>query len=174
MRSSVLVAGIGNIFNRDDGFGVEVATRLSGADLPANVRVKDFGIRGFDLVLALLECPGLAILVDALSRGCSPGTLYRMEPDLDAIGPGEIVENGHGLNPVKVLAMAKSLGAIPGKVVVIGCEPATLGDDTGVIGLSEAIEAAVDPAIRMIRAVIGDFNEHWSQTGIQGGKAYAQ
>ena len=81
MRSSVLVAGIGNIFNRDDGFGAEVATRLSGADLPANVRVKDFGIRGFDLVLALLECPGLAILVDALSRGCSPGTLYRMEPD---------------------------------------------------------------------------------------------
>ena len=70
--------------------------------------------------------------------------------------------------------MAKSLGAIPGNVVVIGGEPATLGDDTGVIGLSEAIEAAVDPAIRMIRAVIGDFNEHWSQTGIQGGKAYAQ
>jgi hydrogenase maturation protease len=156
MTSSVLVAGIGNIFHRDDAFGVSVATRLARAPLPDNVRVVDFGIRGFDLVLALLDGYDLTIFVDTVSRGGAPGTLYAIEPDLDAIAAeeSEAYENAHGLNPVKVLATAKSAGARLGRVVVIGCEPGTLEDETGCIGLTTEVEAAVDPAIEMIRALV--------------------
>jgi hydrogenase maturation protease len=157
MTPSVLVAGIGNIFNRDDGFGVSVAMKLAGTPLPENVRVVDFGIRGFDLMLALLEGYDLTVFVDATQRGGAPGTLYAIEPDLTALEtdqePG-VYENAHGLDPVKVLATAKSAGAQLGRVVVVGCEPAVLEDETGCIGLTEEVEAAVDPAIEMIRWLV--------------------
>jgi hydrogenase maturation protease len=154
------VAGIGNIFNRDDAFGVEVAQRLSQVELPEGVTVRDFGIRGFDLVLALLDGYDLTILIDVVSRGGAPGTLYAIEPDLDAIVPGEesAIENGHGLDPVKVLAMAKSLGAPLGRVVVLGCEPQDLAGDTGEIGLTAAVQAAIDGALEMVRSLVGEFN----------------
>ena len=157
MTPSVLVAGIGNIFHRDDAFGVSVAARLAGASLPGNVRVVDFGIRGFDLVLALLEGYDLTIFVDAVSRGGAPGTLYAIEPDIDGItgdADSGTYENAHGLDPARVLATAKSAGARLGRVVVIGCEPAILEDETGCIGLTGPVEAAVDPAIEMIRALV--------------------
>jgi len=157
MTPSVLVAGIGNIFNRDDAFGVSVAAKLAGAALPEHVRVVDFGIRGFDLVLALLEGYDLTIFVDAVSRGGAPGTLYTIEPDLNAIAECDesgTYENAHGLDPVKVLATAKSAGARLGRVVVVGCEPAMLEDESGSIGLTEPVEAAVDPAIEMIRSLV--------------------
>lgn len=157
MMPSVLVAGIGNIFHRDDAFGVSVAAKLARGPLPENVRVVDFGIRGFDLVLALLDGYDLTIFVDALSRGGTPGTLYTLEPDLDAIPEGPAsgtYENAHGLDPVKVLATAKSAGARLGRVVVVGCEPALLEDETGCIGLTEQVEAAVNPAIEMIRSLV--------------------
>jgi hydrogenase maturation protease len=154
MTPSILVAGIGNIFNRDDAFGVAVAAKLAREPLPENVRVVDFGIRGFDLVLALLDGYDLTIFVDAVSRGGVPGTLYRIEVDPEAIAESrETYENAHGLDPVKVLAMAKSAGARLGRVEVVGCEPAALEDETGRIGLTERIEAAVDPAIEMIRSL---------------------
>src|SRR5947209_2000127 len=86
----ILVAGVGNIFLGDDAFGVEVAQRLLRRSLPEGVRVVDFGIRGFDLAYALMRDDlaegGTAILVDALPRGEPPGTLYVIEPDLDALG----------------------------------------------------------------------------------------
>lgn len=157
MTASVLVAGIGNIFQRDDAFGVSVAAKLATEPLPENVRVVDFGIRGFDLMLALLEGYDLTIFVDAVSRGGAPGTLYAIEPDLGTIGADPAsgtYENAHGLDPVKVLAAAKSAGAQLGRIVVIGCEPATLEDDTGCIGLTEPVEAAIDPAIEMIRSLV--------------------
>jgi hydrogenase maturation protease len=155
MTPSVLVAGIGNIFHRDDAFGVSVAARLAQSRLPDNVRVVDFGIRGFDLVLALLDGYDLTIFVDAVSRGGAPGTLYTIEPDVDAIAAdgAAACENAHGLDPVKVLAMAKSVGARLGRVVVVGCEPAVLEDETGRIGLSDEVEAAIEPAIDMIRSL---------------------
>jgi len=161
MSDSILIAGIGNIFNRDDAFGVSVVTKLAATPLPDNVRVVDFGIRGFDLVLALLEGNGLTVFVDAVKRGSPPGTLYKIEPDPsdipDLIESG-VLENAHGLDPLKVLGMAKSLGASLGRVIVIACEADTLGDDTGHIGLSESVQAAVEPAIEMIHAVIDEFN----------------
>ena len=154
---SILVAGIGNIFYRDDGFGVSVAAKLASGPLPEHVRVVDFGIRGFDLVLALLDGYDLTIFVDAVARGGAPGTLYTIEPDLDSI-PGVresgAYANAHGLDPAKVLATARSAGAQIGRVVVVGCEPGLLEDDTGYIGLTEAVEAAVDPAIETLRRLV--------------------
>ncbi len=155
MTPSILVAGIGNIFHRDDAFGVSVAAKLARAPLPENVRVVDFGIRAFDLMLALLDGYDLTILVDAVSRGGLPGALYTIEPDLDALSPESgVYENAHGLDPVKVLASARSAGAKLGRVLLVGCEPAVLEDETGEIGLSEKVEAAVDPAIEIIRSLI--------------------
>ena len=163
MTPSILIAGIGNIFHRDDAFGVAVAAKLARSRMPENVRVVDFGIRGYDLALALLDGYRLTILVDAVARGGAPGTLYAIEPDLDAIadrpesGP---YDNAHGLNPLRVLATAKSAGAQLGRVVVVGCEPAELDDEIGRIGLTEQVEAAIDPAIEMIRSLVAKETLH--------------
>lgn len=153
MNASILIAGIGNIFNRDDAFGVEVASQLARAGLPGNARAIDFGIRGFDLVMALLEGYELIIFVDAVSRGSAPGTLYLIEHEPEETADADYFENAHGLDPVKVLRMARSLGAQIGRVLVVGCEPETLEDDTGTIGLSEAVKRAVPEAIELIQSL---------------------
>jgi hydrogenase maturation protease len=161
MKGTILVAGSGNIFNRDDAFGVTVASRLAEIELPANVFVVDFGIRGFDLMLALLDGFELTIFVDAVSRGGEPGMLYLIEHDAsaeNADGGVDFIDNAHGLNPLKVLESARSLGAAPRRVFVVGCEPESLGDDTGRIGLSERVERAVPEAIGMIQSLIEQFN----------------
>ena len=146
----VLVAGIGNIFLGDDGFGVEVAQRMLRRGVPDSVRVVDFGIRGYDLAYALMDDYDAAILVDATSRGGEPGTLYTIEPEWPK--PDQPVEvNGHGMDPVQVLRMVQSLGGQPRRVLVVGCEPASLGGEEGAMGLSPEVEAAVDPAIEMIQ-----------------------
>jgi hydrogenase maturation protease len=161
MSGTILVAGSGNIFNRDDAFGVTVASRLAAIELPRNVFVVDFGIRGFDLMLALMDGFELTIFVDAVSRGGEPGTLYLIEHDAsaEANDDADFVDNAHGLNPLKVLENARSLGASPERVFIVGCEPESLGDDTGRIGLSERVERAVPEAIGMIRSLIEQFNQ---------------
>lgn len=162
MNGTILIAGIGNIFNRDDAFGVTVASRLAEIELPQNVRVADFGIRGFDLILALMEGFALTIFVDAVSRGGAPGTVYLIEHDAAAenanSGAG-FVDSAHGLNPLRALENARSMGAAAGPVFVVGCEPESLGDDTGLIGLSERVERAVPEAIELIRSLIEQFNQ---------------
>ncbi|HEX5229872.1 MAG TPA: hydrogenase maturation protease [Bryobacteraceae bacterium] len=158
MTGRILIAGIGNIFHRDDAFGVEVVSQLRS--VPENVRVVDFGIRGFDLMLALLEGYDLVVFVDTVQRGGLPGTLYKIEPDVNAIPEATEIggfSNAHSLDPLSVLSMAKSLGAVAKRILVIGCEPEILEDDTGAIGLSVAVQASVAPAIDMIRAVIDEF-----------------
>ena len=155
---TVLIAGVGNIFKGDDAFGVEVARRLAGRNLPEGVCVKDFGIRGLDLAYTLLDNRNAAtILVDAASRGGTPGTLYTIEPDLaGATGrdrDAALVET-HDLDPVKVLRMVKSMGGDLKHVLVVGCEPLTLGPEEGVMGLSEPVAAAVDEAVRVIESLV--------------------
>jgi len=158
----ILVAGIGNIFLGDDAFGVEVAWRLSRRALPDHVRVTDFGIRGMDLAYALIDGYDAAILVDAAPRGGDPGTLYVIEPDSeDAEGGREpaLIE-AHGLNPMRVLDMARALGGRPKRVLVVGCEPATLGDEVeGAMGLSAPVEAAVDGAMAMVESLVSRITE---------------
>ena len=156
-QPSVLIACIGNIFLGDNGFGCEVARRLADCTWPANVRLVDFGIRGFDLAYALLDGYDVTILVDATPRGQEPGTLYTIEPEVDEIesidGQGAMVET-HGMNPMKVLSMVKSMGGQFKKILLVGCEPATLGPEEGQMGLSAPVEAAVKPAAAVVESLV--------------------
>jgi hydrogenase maturation protease len=156
-KPRILVAGIGNIFMGDDAFGVEVARRLSERELPAGVLVADFGIRGFDLAYALQDGYETTILIDAYPRGDAPGTLYVVEPDLAALGP-EQADGGdldaHGMDPVKILRLAASMGGSLKRMLLVGCEPATLGPDEGLMGLSEPVNGALAEAVSLVESVI--------------------
>jgi hydrogenase maturation protease len=144
----ILIACVGNIFLGDDGFGVEVAAALSKRNLPQGVSVKDFGIRGFDLAYALLDPWDEIIIVDALPRGEPAGTLYVLEPDA---ARADMELNPHGMDPVRVLNLAASMGSITAKVLVVGCEPHDFGDELeGRMGLSMPVQAAVEEACNMI------------------------
>lgn len=153
----ILVAGIGNIFLGDDAFGSEVARKLQQRQLPEEVRVVDFGIRGFDLAYALLENYEVTILVDATPRGEPAGTLYTIEPDLtelDELAPESKVLDTHAMNPMKVLAMVKSMGGNFRKVLLVGCEPAPLESEDGHMGLSEPVALAVEEAVRTVESLV--------------------
>jgi hydrogenase maturation protease len=153
----ILIAGIGNIFLGDDGFGVEVANKLAGRTFPQGVRVTDFGIRGFDLAYALMEGYETTILVDAYPGEGQPGTLFVIEPDLknaDPAGTQPGFVDPHGMNPLNVLRMAVNMGAQLQRVLLVGCVPATLGPEEGKMGLSETITAAVDEAVRLVDSLV--------------------
>jgi hydrogenase maturation protease len=151
----MLIAGVGNIFLGDDGFGVEVASRLATAGLPDWVRVADYGISGMHLAYDLAEGYESTILVDATARGGEPGTVYVMELDTGAPCAAAAPEAGreipqldaHGMQPDVVFGMLNMLGADAGRVLLVGCEPAST--DEG-IGLSAPVTAAVDKAVRVV------------------------
>ena len=163
MTGRMLIAGVGNIFLGDDGFGVEVATRLASEGLPGWVRVADYGISGMHLAYDLAEGFETTILVDAAPRGGDPGTVYVME--LDPAAPSAALEpgrgipllDGHGMQPDVVFGMLDLLGAEAGRVLLVGCEPASTEER---IGLSKPVAAAVDEAVRivldLVRAVGAD------------------
>jgi len=166
MKPPLLIAGIGNIFFGDDAFGSEVARALMRRPLPEGVRVEDFGIRSYDLAYALME-GGDAILIDAVPRGETPGTLYLIEPDPDGLeGDDGIIADAHSMNPVRVLQMVKSLGGPASggpadggrtrRLYLVGCEPCALESDDGQMGLSESVQAAVPRAIEMIESLADD------------------
>lgn len=160
-ETPVLIAGIGNIFLGDDGFGVEVAQRLMRRNLPAGVRVVDYGIRSLDLAYALMETQGVTILVDACARGEAPGTLYVIEPEVDATDASNAspVIDAHSMNPMVVIRMAQSLGGTPRRILLLGCEPATLGPAEGQLGLSECVAAAVNVAADRALTLARDIHE---------------
>lgn len=155
----VLIAGIGNIFLADDGFGVEVANRLANRSFPSGVRVADFGIRGFDLAYALMEGYETTILVDAYPGDGEgrPGSLFVIEPDLKDLHSAATQQgfvDPHAMNPMNVLRMAASMGGDLKRVLLVGCVPATLGPEEGQMGLSAPVEAAVDEAARLIDSLV--------------------
>jgi len=167
----ILIACIGNIFFGDDGFGVEVARRLlsrKAGQYPEGVEVVDFGIRGIELAYTLLDDYDTLVLVDAVPRGGTPGTLYLIEPDLSGINPqqgleaGRVAIDSHSMDPVKVLAFARTLGARPIRTLLVGCEPShntiTPGGDEDYeemqMGLSEPVGAAVDGALKMLDSLV--------------------
>ena len=156
-KPSILVAGIGNIFLGDDAFGVEVIRRMAGLDLPASVRVSDFGIRGFDLAYALQDGYETTILVDACPHGQDPGTLYVIEPDLKDLDnpedPQAAIE-AHAMNPMNVLRMARAMNIELKNILLVGCEPETLGGEEGQMGLSAPVEAAVDEAVKLVESLV--------------------
>jgi hydrogenase maturation protease len=153
----ILVAGIGNIFLGDDAFGVEVVKQLAKRQLPECVKVVDYGIRGFDLACALLDGFDTTILVDACPRGGTPGTLYVIEPDLNSLdGPdaGHMSVDPHSMNPVNVIRTAKSMGGQLKRILLLGCEPLSLGPEEGRMGLSEPVAVAVAQAAERILSMV--------------------
>jgi hydrogenase maturation protease len=144
-----LVAGIGNIFLGDDGFGCEVIRSLASFEIPAGVKVVDYGIRGLDLAYALLEPYQTIIFVDAIRRGESPGTVYILQP---AIGAAEDVAlDPHSMDPVRLIATARALGEITAELFIVGCEPLDLGDEfEGRMGLSAPVTEAASEAARAV------------------------
>lgn len=155
MSPCILVAGIGNIFLKDDGFGVEVAKRLTIDEFPDGVRVRDFGIRGVHLAYEMLDGGyDTTILIDAAPRGEAPGTVYLIEPDLDNIDPQQSASmDVHSMDPQVVFATLKSLGGSPRRVLIVGCEPLVIDDG---IGLSEPVGRAVEEAVRLVHSVVDD------------------
>lgn len=166
MSPRILIACVGNIFLGDDAFGVEVARRLAGRPMPEGVRVVDFGIRGFDLTLALIdEATDVVILVDAAPRGGAPGTLYVVEPER---GGGEDSDDPpqaspiemHSLDPVNVLRAAASLGGRVRRVLLVGCEPTPFDpDDDPPVELSAPVLAAVDEAVALVESLVTQIRE---------------
>lgn len=154
---SILIAGIGNIFLGDDAFGVEVVQRLRGVEWPECVRAVDFGIRGFDLAYALLDGSDVTILVDACPRGGKPGSVYVIEPDLnmlEAAGAEPASVDAHSMDPMNVIRMAKSMGGGLKRILLVGCEPETLGPEEGLMGLSEPVAAAVEEARKVVQSLV--------------------
>ncbi len=157
-RPSILIAGIGNIFHGDDAFGVELAQKLSARKLPGEVKVVDFGIRGFDLIYTLMESYEIAIILDATPRGDVPGTIYTIEPDLsDLDSPEEpqVQMEGHGMNPMRVFRMVKRMGGELPRILLVGCEPLMLGsEEEGHLGLSPIVAAAVNWAVNVVESLV--------------------
>ncbi|MGW3497630.1 hydrogenase maturation protease [Streptomyces sp. NPDC001020] len=155
--SGVLVAGIGNIFLGDDGFGVETARALAGRRLPEHVEVADIGVGGVHLAYRLLDGYDTLILVDATTRGEDPGTLYVIEHDIAAGDEAQGAPlDGHRMTPDAVLALLGTLcagtgGQPPRRVLVVGCEPASLEEG---VGLSPPVSAAVPEAVRLIEGML--------------------
>ena len=151
-RPRVLVAGLGNIFFGDDAFGVQVARRLASRVLPEGMHVVDSGIRTMHLAYDIVEGDyDTVILVDLVSRGGQPGTVYALEPDgTDQSGAFESAD-AHDLRPDQILALARRLGARVGRVLIVGCEPGCIEPECD---LSEPVAAAVDQAIRTILRLV--------------------
>ena len=156
----VLVAGVGNLLFGDEGFGLAVIERLASNRLPTGVRLMSAGIRGFELTSALLDGYEGAILVDALCRGGSPGTLYVLEPNGRTAAADSRLEldiDAHAFEPGRALGLARSAGSRLAWVRVVGCEPSPLTEMS--MTLSPAVEAAVETAAELVTELIGELRE---------------
>ena len=153
---------IGNIFLGDDGFGVEAARALAAAELPAEAKLVDYGIRGLDLAYALLQPWRAVILVDAIAQGGAAGSLYLLQATAgpEADHPCADDFNPHAMSPAQVLALARSLGAVRAPIYIVGCEPQDFGAELeGRMGLSPAVAAAVPESARMVLRLIEQLTE---------------
>jgi hydrogenase maturation protease len=153
----ILIAGVGNAWMGDDGFGAEVVSRLGEAELPSGVAVMDFGTGGLNLAYEVMRGYDALMILDISEQGGAPGTLYVIEASEDSIEAG--IEDGdtlnpHGMDPKTMLRFVKSIGAWPGKVVVIACEPQVVAE----IGfqLSESVAGAVEPAVELVLKTIAE------------------
>ncbi len=156
--SRILVAGVGNVLRGDDGFGPAVVDRLG--DLPPGVDTVETGIGGVALLQELLAgCDGF-VLIDAVDRGAEPGTLFELEPE---VGEAVHVADVHLANPDRVLSMAKTMGALPDRVRIVGCQPAEV--DELCQGLSQVVADKLDLAAAMVRRIVAA----WLQEPVRAG-----
>lgn len=158
---AILVAGIGNIFFGDDGFGPEVLRHVVAGEVPSRVRVTDYGIGGMHLAYDLLDGWDALVLVDALPpQGC-PGRLHVFEADHESSGTA-VGLDAHAMDPATVFASLRALGGTPPHTVVVGCEVGTV--DEG-MGLSDVVAAAVPDALRAVEAVVARLRSRATVTG---------
>ncbi|MGN6170740.1 MAG: hydrogenase maturation protease [Solirubrobacteraceae bacterium] len=153
----VLVAGIGNVFLGDDGFGVALANRLAHRELPTGVEVADFGIRGMDLAFAMQDGYDAVVLLDSTPRGERPGTLYVIE--VDHSEHEEAALDTHGMDPARVIGLVQALGGTPPRTLVVGCEPQTRmsADDENIVAqLSEPVRAALGEGVTLVESLVGE------------------
>lgn len=154
----VLIAGMGNILHGDDGFGVEVAERLSDRELPDGVDVVEVGIGGIHLVQHLHDGYDALVVVDAVDRAGQPGTVYVLEtsvPEIDEYSAEELHEvmtDIHYTVPSKAMIVARALGCLPERVWIVGCQPED-AERLG-MGLSDAVERGVEEAIERIETLL--------------------
>ena len=163
--AQILVAGIGNAWMQDDGFGSHVAKALEGRELAAGVTVADFGTGGLDLAYEVMRGYHALVLVDVSRQGGEPGTLYVIDPDPDDIKPiedGEVI-SPHGMDPKTVLRFVKTVGGWPGKVVIVACEPSGV-EDMG-LELSPEVAGAVERAADLVLETV---------EGLRSDDAYAE
>jgi hydrogenase maturation protease len=147
----VLIAGIGNVFRSDDGFGPEVVRRLSGLPWPDGVRVVDYGIRGLHLAYDLLGDWDALVLVDALPDRGDVGSVVQIEIGADDVGAGTQVD-AHSMDPATVLASLSALGGrLPPRTLLVGCQVAETGDG---MGLTPLVDTAVDDAVRTVQTLV--------------------
>jgi len=154
-RKQVLVAAVGNIFLRDDGFGAEVVKRLQAQEQPDGVHVVDFGTGGLDLAYEVMRGYDGLVLVDVSRQGGEPGTLYVMEATQDdvdkGIDDGDVIDP-HAMDPQTVLRFVKAVGGWPGRVLVVACEPGEV-EELG-IGLTEAVQGSLDRAVVLVAETV--------------------
>lgn len=156
----ILVAGIGNVFLGDDGFGVALADRLARRALPPGVEVVDYGIRGMDLAFAMQDGYDAVVLLDASPRGESPGTLYVIEAEDEKGAPA--TPDAHGMDPMAVLALVRAFGSVPPRTYVVGCEPQTRmtpEDEDLAVQLSEPVRAALGPAVELVKSLLQEIQQ---------------
>ncbi len=172
MTRRILVAGIGNIFLGDDGFGVEVANRLLGTPMPAGVEVVDIGIRGVHLAYQLLDGYDVLVLVDAVPRGDPPGTVSVIEPDMATLSraPDGPPVDGHGMEPAAVLSLVQTLADAAAadavrRVLIVGCEPEQVAEG---MGLSPPVAAAIPDAERTVRRLVEELVEEGNSHEARG------
>lgn len=170
-RPRILLAGMGNVLAGDDGFGVVVAEGLMARPLPPGAKVIEVGIGGIHLVQELMSGYEVLIVVDAVDRDAAPGTLFVLEPDIPALDRLNFEERSgmladtHYAVPSRALIMAKALGVLPEKVLIVGCQGIAL--DGFAISLSPAVEAAVGRAVARIEEMV---EEHLGPTVAVSGK----
>ncbi|WP_163728831.1 hydrogenase maturation protease [Mycolicibacterium psychrotolerans] len=150
MTFTTLIAGIGNIFLSDDGFGPEVLRRVAPRLTDPTVRATDYGIRGMHLAYDLLEGYDTLVLVDALPNRGVPGTVHVFEADHESLSAATGLD-AHAMDPAAVFASLNALGGTPPYTVVIGCEVACVEDG---IGLSDEVAAAVPDAVQAVMDVV--------------------
>ncbi len=160
MDKQILVAGVGNAWLGDDGFGGEVIKALEKRELPDGVKIQDFGSGGLDLAYEVMRGYHALLLIDVSTQGGEPGTLYVIEPDPDEIKGG--IEDGevlspHGMDPATVLRFVKAVHGWPGKVVVVACEPADVEEMA--MELTPEVRAVVEKAVDLVLEQITDLQD---------------
>ena len=146
----VIVAAVGNVLRRDDGFGPAVAARLG--ELPDGVELIETGIGGVALLQELVAgCDGL-LVIDAVDQGAPPGTVFVLEPDVEE---AEHVPDVHLANPERVLGMAKAMGCLPARVAIVGCQPLEVDE------LDERLSPQVERAVAVAAAKVEEMVRAW-------------